>query len=113
MKIGRYAIGPPQGINPTRLPLGGLQNRPAGYRPKAPSALLAMADEVIEQGSFAAPHVSGYGPIAAPDACDGTSAVGESRHRVPKAHQPTEPCLETHNAALAEYIGRAALVFTH
>jgi hypothetical protein len=25
------------------------------------------------------------------------------------AHQPTEPCLETRNAALAEYIGRAAL----
>jgi hypothetical protein len=22
MKIGRYAIGPPQGINPTRLPMG-------------------------------------------------------------------------------------------
>jgi hypothetical protein len=24
--------------------------------------------------------------IAAPDVCDGRSAVGESRHRVPKAH---------------------------
>jgi hypothetical protein len=31
-----------------------------------------------------------------------------------KAHpavQPTEPCLETHNAALAEYVGQAALVY--
>ena len=27
--------------------------------------------------------------------CDGTSAVGESRHRIPRASvgQPTEPCL--------------------
>jgi hypothetical protein len=35
-------------------------------------------------------------PIAAPDVCDGTSAVGESRHRIPGASvgQPTEPCLE-------------------
>jgi hypothetical protein len=33
--------------------------------------------------------------IAAPDVCDGTSAVGESRHRIPGASvdQPTEPCL--------------------
>ena len=33
--------------------------------------------------------------IAAPDECDGTSAVGESRHRIPGASvgQPTEPCL--------------------
>ena len=33
--------------------------------------------------------------IAAPDMCDGTSAVGESRHRIPGASvgQPTEPCL--------------------
>ena len=32
---------------------------------------------------------------AAPDVCDGTSAVGESRHRIPGASvgQPTEPCL--------------------
>src|SRR3954453_23964240 len=31
----------------------------------------------------------------APDVCDGTSAVGESRHRIPGASvgQPTEPCL--------------------
>jgi len=29
------------------------------------------------------------------DECDGTSAVGESRHRIPGASvgQPTEPCL--------------------
>jgi hypothetical protein len=26
------------------------------------------------------------GPIAAPDVSDGTSAVGESRHRIPRAH---------------------------
>jgi hypothetical protein len=33
--------------------------------------------------------------IAAPDKCDGTSAVGESRHRIPGASvgQPTEPWL--------------------
>src|SRR6476646_4444544 len=33
--------------------------------------------------------------IAAPNECDGTSAVGESRHRIPGASvgQPTEPCL--------------------
>ena len=33
--------------------------------------------------------------IAAPDVCGGTSAVGESRHRIPGASvgQPTEPCL--------------------
>ena len=33
--------------------------------------------------------------IAAPDVCDGTSAVGESRHRIPGASvgQPTEPWL--------------------
>jgi hypothetical protein len=32
--------------------------------------------------------------IAARDMCDGTSAVGESRHRIPGASvgQPTEPC---------------------
>src|SRR3954463_14746125 len=36
-----------------------------------------------------------YWHIAAPDVCDGTSAVGESRHRIPGAYvgQPTEPCL--------------------
>ena len=35
-----------------------------------------------------------YWHIAAPDVCDGTSAVGESRHRIPGASvgQPTEPC---------------------
>ena len=34
--------------------------------------------------------------IAAPDVCGGTSAVGESRHRIPGASvgQPTEPCLD-------------------
>jgi len=35
--------------------------------------------------------------IAARNVCDGTSAVGESRHRLSKARpvgQPTEPCLE-------------------
>jgi len=34
--------------------------------------------------------------IAAPDVCDGTSAVGKSRHRIPGASvgQPTEPCLD-------------------
>ena len=31
-------------------------------------------------------RMSGSGPIAAPDVCDGTSAVGESRHRIPEAH---------------------------
>jgi len=39
----------------------------------------------------------GFWPIAAPDVCDGTSAVGESRHRIPGASvgQPTEPCFKT------------------
>src|SRR3954454_12620743 len=39
--------------------------------------------------------------IAAPDVCDGTSAVGESRHRIPGASvgQPTEPCLALPQAA--------------
>jgi hypothetical protein len=34
------------------------------------------------------------GHIAAPDVCDGTAAVGESRHRIPRRirWQPTEPC---------------------
>ena len=33
--------------------------------------------------------------IATPDVCNGTSAVGESRHRIPGASvgQPAEPCL--------------------
>ena len=31
------------------------------------------------------PLESASGPIAAPDVCDGTSAVGESRHRIPGA----------------------------
>ena len=37
----------------------------------------------------------GCWPIAAPDVCDGTSAVGGSRHRIPSTsvRQPTEPCL--------------------
>ena len=36
-----------------------------------------------------------YWRIAAPDVCDGTSAVGDSRHRIPSASvgQPTKPCL--------------------
>src|ERR1700746_3196789 len=40
--------------------------------------------------------MSAIGPIAAPDVCDGTSAVGESRHRIPGASvgQLTAPCLE-------------------
>ena len=38
---------------------------------------------------FSKPPLSGRemslsGPIAAPDVCDGTSAVGESRHRIPR-----------------------------
>jgi Histidine kinase-, DNA gyrase B-, and HSP90-like ATPase len=32
---------------------------------------------------------------AAPDVYDGTSAVGESRHRIPGASEPTEPLLRT------------------
>ena len=40
-----------------------------------------------------------YRHIAAPDACDGTSAVGESRHRIPGASvgQPTEPCFRSND----------------
>jgi hypothetical protein len=41
------------------------------------------------------PSSAGPWHIAAPDVCGGTSAVGESRHRIPGASvgQPTEPCL--------------------
>ena len=48
-------------------------------------------------------------PIAAPDVCDGTSAVGESRHRIPGASvgQPTEPCLAEGSVELP---GNAGLV---
>ena len=41
-----------------------------------PAMLLGRADEVIE---YQCPW-----HIAAPDVCDGTSAVGESRHRIPR-----------------------------
>ena len=49
----------------------------------------------------------------APDVCDGTSAVGESRHRIPgaSAGQPTEPCFnEQLGAALREPDEGSALV---
>src|SRR6476619_1542345 len=41
----------------------------------------------------------------APDVCDGTSAVGESRHRIPGASvgQPTEACLAPLPLALAAH----------
>jgi hypothetical protein len=56
----------------------------------------ARAAEVVEQNPlFVAVHESGSGlgcatrprPIADPDVCDGTSAVGESRHRIPGASE--------------------------
>ena len=39
-------------------------------------------------------NVAYWQHIPALDVCDGTSAVGESRHRIPGASvgQPTEPC---------------------
>ena len=42
--------------------------------------------------------------------CDGTSAVGESRHRIPGASvgQPTEPCLAVRRVFEASEEGRAA-----
>ena len=45
--------------------------------------------------------------IAAPDVCDGTSAVGENRHRIPGASvgQPTEPCLALPQAAEGAFLG--------
>ena len=45
------------------------------------------------------------GPIAAPDVCDGTSAVGESRHRIPGAH----PLINRLNLAPAEHVGQVVL----
>jgi hypothetical protein len=45
--------------------------------------------------------------IAAPDVCDGTSAVGESRHPI----RWSEPCLEPHNLTTADvYFGRAETI---
>ena len=54
------------------------------------AGLLATVDEVIE-GIVRCPSVA----HSSPRRCDGTSAVGESRHRIPSASvgQPTEPCL--------------------
>ena len=57
-------------------------------------------------------------PLAAPDVCDSTSAVGESRHRIPGASigQLTEPCLGKCAACGPPYVcertqaARAALV---
>ena len=48
--------------------------------------------------------MSPVGHIAAPDVCDGTSAVGGSRHRIPGASvgQPTEPCLGDATPSLTE-----------
>src|SRR6266851_1795134 len=52
-------------------------------------ALVGWEDSAISRmwsailGCVAVPFVS-YWPIAAPDVCDGTSAVGESRHRIPR-----------------------------
>ena len=47
------------------------------------------------KGCLAAIAHGRFWHIAAPDVCDGTSAVGESRHRIPGASvgQATEPCL--------------------
>jgi hypothetical protein len=45
-----------------------------------------------------------------PGLCDGTSAVAKADTAFASVGQPTEPCLETHNAAPAEYVGQAALV---
>jgi hypothetical protein len=50
--------------------------------------------------------MSPNGHLAAPDECDGTSAVGESRHRIPDVSvgQPTEPCLAPAGADFAELL---------
>ena len=49
--------------------------------------------------------------IAAPDVCDSTSAVGESRHRIPGASvdQPTEPCLGGAKRQLLESYHKASM----
>ena len=64
---------------------------------------------VWEGWSRKAPPYPDLWHIAAPDVCDGMSAVGESRHRIPGASvgQPTEPCLEMHNAAPADILAQA------
>ena len=58
---------------------------------------------------FAAMRYVASWHIAAPDECDGTSAVGESRHRILGASvgQPTEPCLAEGSVELP---GNAGLV---
>ena len=47
------------------------------------------------KGCLAAIAHGRFWHIAAPDVCDGTSAVGESRHRIPGASvgQPTDPAI--------------------
>jgi hypothetical protein len=57
-------------------------------------AFLSLATD--DMGNFLPWH------IAALDVCDGTSAVGESRHRIPgvSVGQPTEPCLDEAGALL-------------
>jgi hypothetical protein len=62
---------------------------------------------------LAAPAQGSSWHIAAPEVCDGKSAVGESRHRIQGAsvRQPTEPCLsEQISARLRELHIRSALV---
>src|SRR5882672_12807985 len=53
-----------------------------------------VASYLISRSNKTSPHFRLW-HIAAPDVCDGTSAVSESRHRIPGASvgQPTEPCL--------------------
>jgi hypothetical protein len=56
---------------------------------------MPMSSPFIRQATESRVLWSAIGHIAAPDECDGTSAVGESRHRIPgvSVGQPTEPCL--------------------
>jgi hypothetical protein len=63
---------------------------------RLPASRLLLPRSGLERSDFVRWH------IAAPDVCDGTSAVGESRHRIPGASvgQPTEPCLDIAMGAL-------------
>jgi hypothetical protein len=76
-----YAVGSQQ-IAPTSVCPDDAQYRVPGSKFRcATRALAALANN---------PAISDFGHLAAPDGRDGTSAVGESRHRIPAASRSSE-----------------------